>query len=141
MADIKDLDALVSQYVMEHDVIRLKKGGLRERTRQQHIRPMRAYSADISAAWEVVQKLGILVIPIADGTFFSLVGGEKGWNSPADLIQYLQTADFATGGAAVADSAPLSICLAALKAVQKRKAVNFEALGEFLAPTQDAHVH
>lgn len=132
MADIRELDLLVSQYVMEHDVIRLKKGGFRERTRQGHIRPLRAYSADVNAAWDVVDRFKMLVIPVADGSWFSLVGPEEGWGSPADLIQYLQTADFATGGAAVNESAPLSICIAALKAVQKRKGLQFEGLGDFL---------
>src|SRR5262249_37475866 len=121
MADIRDLDILVAQYVMDHHVIRLKKGGFRERTRQGHIRPLRAYSADVAAAWEVIKKMRWLLLPISDGNWFSLVGGEEGWNSPADLIQYLQSADFATGGAAVASTAPLSVCIAALKAVQKRK--------------------
>ncbi len=136
MADIKELDILISQYALEHTVIRLKKGGYREKTRQGTIRPLRAYSADISAAWEVVQRMKMMVIPVADGQWFSLVGPDNGWADPAEMLGYLQRADFTGGGAAVSQSAPLSICLAALKALQKRKNLNFEALSEFQVPVR-----
>jgi hypothetical protein len=53
--------------------------------------------------------------------WFALAGTADGWDSPADLVKYMADEDFSQGGAAVKDSAPLAICLAALTAIQKRR--------------------
>jgi hypothetical protein len=89
-------------------------------------RPLRNYSKDIAAAWEVAEKMGISILPIADGSWFAMVGKEPrdqkvGWKSPAEFIEYLQSGSFAEAGAAVNESAPLAICLAALSAITKKE--------------------
>jgi hypothetical protein len=76
----------------------------------------------MNAAWEVAQKMRITLIPIQDRSWFALVGKPTGWESPAQLMQYMAENAFAEGGAAVQNSAPLAICLAALTAIQKRGA-------------------
>lgn len=116
----RELDALISEYCMGHNVIRQKKGTMKERTLDGHIRPLRPYSSDIGAAWEVAERMGISVMPVKGNGWFAIVGTREGWDSPADFIKYLQTADFTQSGAAVEKSAPLTICLAAIKAVEKR---------------------
>lgn len=117
------LDMLVAEHVLGHHIIRQKKGTVKERTVAGHIRPLRNYSTDIGSAWELVTFLGISLIPIEDGRWFALVGGSEGWKSPADFLTTLQNADFLNAGAAVEKTAPLTICLAALKAIEKRKAI------------------
>jgi hypothetical protein len=79
-------------------------------------------------AWEIVSLLPMTLIPIEDGSWFALVGEKKGWTDPGEFLRFLQTADFVKAGAAVAVTAPLTICLAALKAVEKRDllATDFE---------------
>lgn len=115
-----ELNALVAQYVLGHNVIRQKKGGMKERTLQGHIRPLRPYATDISAAWEIVEHLGITLIPIENGMWFAFVGGEERFRTPADFVKSISTSDFTKSGAAAEKTAPLTICLAALKAVEKR---------------------
>lgn len=128
-----EVDALIAQYVMEHDVIRQKKGGIKERTSQGLIRPLRAYSRDMNAAWEVAQKMRVTLIPIQERSWFALVGKPGGWESPAELMQYMAENAFAEGGAAVQNTAPLAICLAALTAVQKRESKKDNPSGPELA--------
>lgn len=117
-----EVDVLIAEHVMEHTIIRQKKGGVKERTGQGMIRPLRAYSRDMNAAWEVAQRMRITLVPIGDRNWFALVGKPEGWSSPAELMQYMADNQFAEGGAAVQPTGPLAICLAALTAVQKRKA-------------------
>jgi hypothetical protein len=122
----RDLDQLISQYVLGHQVIEQRKGGLKERTRLGHVRPLRAYSKDIGAAWEVAEKMAITLIPIQGGKWFAMVGNAgEAWGSPADFLKFLGSADFTNAGAAVEDSPALTICLAALQAVQKRDGILF----------------
>ena len=128
MPGVLEIDAWVAEYVLGHHIIIQKKGTIKERTRLGHIRPLRPYSKDIGAAWEVVESMGITLIPIAGGSWFSLVGKEAGWNSPAEIFEYLKIGDFVHSGAAVAKSPALSICLAALRAVQKSQGLSFEGL-------------
>src|SRR5258708_141777 len=96
----RELDAKVATDVMQNTVVRQKNGSWVEGT-ERGTRPLPAYSKEITAAWEVAQRLGITMIPISDGSWFSLVGDKPGWNSPAELLQYLATADFVNAGAAV----------------------------------------
>ena len=67
-----------------------------------------------------LEKLGITLLPVDQG-WFALVGEKRGWTSPAEFIAYLQTADFANSDAAVGDQAPLTICLAVMKALERRQ--------------------
>lgn len=121
MKDAKEIDLLMAKDVLGHAIYREKSGAVRERLPSGQTRPLRPYSTDISAAWEVVQKLGVTVIPVQDG-WFALVGKERGWTSPAEFLTYLQKADFAQSGAAVGSVASMTICLAAMKALEHRKA-------------------
>ncbi len=90
-------------------------------------RPIRSYSQDIAAAWEIVEKLGVSIVPVEQG-WFALIGQTKAWESPADFMSYLQTADLAHSGAAVGESAPMTICLAAMKAVERQESDAQETL-------------
>jgi hypothetical protein len=81
---------------------------------------VRNYSTSIADAWEVATTMGITLIPIEDGSWFAMVGPSGGWRSPAEFMECLQRGEFARTGAAVSNSAPLSICLAAMNAVGNR---------------------
>lgn len=89
-------------------------------------RPLRNYSNDIQWAWEVAEHMKITLIPTADGQWFAFVGPEdrQGWDSPADALSFLQGGNFNGAGAAVGENAALAICLAALKAAEKRRAAS-----------------
>ncbi len=123
----RELDLYMAQRVLGHRTYNDKTGKPFEELSSGQTRPLRSYARDISAAWEIVEKLGISVLPVEQG-WFALVGNAKGWESPADFIAYLQTADFANSGAAVGASAPETICLAAMKAVERRDADSAEPL-------------
>lgn len=61
------------------------------------------YSTEIGAAWKVVEKVGLWVGPFTPGVYWSAVSID----------------DYLNSRATKAASAPLAICRAALKAVQK----------------------
>ncbi|MBC7533815.1 MAG: hypothetical protein H7318_19785 [Oligoflexus sp.] len=115
----RELDILMAQKVLGHQTYHEKTGALRERLPSGQTRPLRPFANDITAAWEIVEKLGITLLPVDQG-WFALVGQKRGWTSPAEFITYLQTADFANSGAAVGEQAPMTICLAAMKALERR---------------------
>ena len=103
----RELDAWIAERVLGHSIVGQRKGAIKERTKAGQVRPLRAYSTDISAAWEIVRKMGITLIPIENEQWFGLVGPARGWSSPGELLKYLQTADFVAAGAAVGrDRAP-----------------------------------
>lgn len=116
----RELDILMAQKVLGHQTYHEKNGAPRERLPSGQTRPLRPFATDIAAAWEIVEKLGITLLPVEQG-WFALVGEKRGWTSPAEFIAYLQTADFANSGAAVGDQAPLTICLAVMKALERRQ--------------------
>jgi hypothetical protein len=124
----KEMDILVATQVMGHAISKQKQ--MVYEASHQGTRPLRSYSKNIEDAWEVVMAIGITMIPIDDGSWFAMVGPREGWKSPAEFIDCMQKGDFARSGAAVTQSAPLSICLAALNAVEKRKTDqnNFDTL-------------
>ena len=62
--------------------------------------------------------LDISLIPIDGGQWFALKNGNEGFKFPAEFITYLSTGNFVDVGAAVTESALLSICLAAMKYVE-----------------------
>jgi hypothetical protein len=86
-------------------------------------RPLRSYSKDIEWAWTVAEKMKISMIPVAGGHWFAFVGPEEkaGWESPLELSKTLDAGDFAECGAFVGDQPALVICMAALKAMEKRQ--------------------
>ena len=131
----KDLNLLISQKVLGYGVAKQKNGPWVEAT-PKGTRPLLSYSTEVGAAWEVVEKFGMTLIPIADGSWFAFVGNSNGWASPADFIKFLSDSEFAKAGAAVAETAPLSICLAAVAALEKRG-----TSAEFESPPSDTQTH
>lgn len=63
------------------------------------------YSINIAAAWEVVEKMEMWVVPAHDSQ-----GDRAGWNA-------CPYGDYSKYGATNANTAPLAICRAALKAL------------------------
>lgn len=116
----RELDIIIARDVLGHEVVKNKKFGFVETT-PKGTRPMKKYSKEIEAAWEVALHLGITLLPIQDGTWFAMIGPDKGWASPAEFLKYLQEGQFLKGGAAVAETAPLAICLAAYRIVEREQ--------------------
>ena len=133
----REIDCTLAQDVFGHRVF-VRKGILHEETPKGD-RPLRQYTRDMNAAWEVASKLNVSLIPIEGGQWFALLGSrDGGWKSPADFITYLQSGQFANAGAAVAGTASLAICLAATRALEARK--NPPAASLAVAETQNAVV-
>lgn len=81
--------------------------------RGQMFRP----SKDIAAAWKVAVKMNIGITPDGDGRYLAMVRlYDKTWMSP-----WFWTPSHPKCPVAFADTAPLAICLAALKAVEKER--------------------
>ncbi len=116
----RELDTMIAQHIFQHDVIIKRK--IPTEVTPAGERPLREYSKEIGAAFDVAKKLNISLIPIDGGQWVALKGGNEGFKSPAEFIQYLSEGNFVDAGAAVTDSAPLSICLAAMKYVEGRLA-------------------
>lgn len=116
----RELDIIIAREVLGHSVEKNKKFGFVETT-PLGTRPMKKYSKEIEAAWEVALHLGVTLLPIQDGTWFALVGPNVGWESPAQFYKYMHDAEFMKAGAAVAETAPLAICLAAYRSHQRRQ--------------------
>ena len=119
----RELDALIAEKVMGLIAYKVQLVAPPPRVRtidelQRVGSPLPHYSTDIAAAWEVVQKLGrwrgfdfMLVMPDPEQTFH-LHTYEAGWyEATNDGPERRVVGD--------ADTAPLAICLAALKAVSQ----------------------
>ncbi|WP_141735974.1 BC1872 family protein [Oligoflexus tunisiensis] len=119
MKKSREIDIFMASKVLGHEVFHEETGEIREQLPSGQSRPLRAYSQDIAAAWEIVEKLGITLLPVEDG-WFAMVGEKRGWSSPAEFLRYLQRADFVHSGAALGDKAPMTICMAAMKALEHR---------------------
>ena len=117
----RELDTLIAQHIFGHEVV-IKRRMPTEVTPAGE-RPLREYTKEIGAAFEVAKKLNISLIPIEGGSWFALAGKTEGFGSPAQFIEYLSAGNFLEAGAAVTDSAPLSICMAAIKAVESKLAL------------------
>lgn len=116
----RELDTMIAKYIFEHEVIIKRK--IPTEVTPAGERPLREYSKEIGAAFDVAKKLNISLIPIEGGSWFALAGKKEGFPSPASFIEYLSAGNFVDAGAAVTESAPLSICLAAMKSVESRLA-------------------
>lgn len=110
----RDIDKLMASKVLGHTLYYEKNGAIRERLASGQTRPLRPYATDIAAAWEVVQKLGVALLPTSEG-WFALIGESHAWRSPAEFMAYLQKGDFVRAGAAVAPQASTAVCLAAVR--------------------------
>lgn len=116
----RELDTLIAKHIFNHDVIIKRK--IPTEVTPAGERPLREYSKEIGAAFDVAKKLNISIIPIQGGSWFALAGGNDGFETPADFIKYLSAGDFANAGAAVTDNPALSISLAAIRAVESKLA-------------------
>lgn len=114
----RELDTLISQHVFNHTVV-VKRKVPTEITPAGE-RPLKEYSKEIGAAFDVAKKMNISLIPIEGGSWFALAGEKDGFASPADFMRYLGEGKFEDSGAAVSDSPALSISLAAIRAVESK---------------------
>lgn len=112
----RELDTMIAQHIFNHQVI-IKRKVPTEVTPAGE-RPLREYSKEIGAAFDVAKKLNISLIPIEGRQWFALKGQQEGFSSPANFIKYLSEGNFVDAGAAVTESPALSICLAAMKSFQ-----------------------
>lgn len=118
----REIDTLIAKHIFSHEVIIKRK--IPTEVTAAGERPLREYSKEIGAAFDVAKKMNISLIPIEGGSWFALAGGKEGFASPADFMKYLGEGNFANAGAAVDPSAPLAICLAAIRAIESRLAAN-----------------
>lgn len=116
----RELDTMIAQHIFNHQVIIKRK--IPTEVTPAGERPLREYSKEIGAAFDVAKKLNISLIPIEDGSWFALAGKKDGFSSPASFMEYLSAGNFVEAGAAINESAPLSICLAAMKAIESKMA-------------------
>jgi hypothetical protein len=116
--ELRNIDIQISNIVMGYTISQENDGTLSEASSEGLIRPLRAYSSDINAAWEVVEKLDMTVMPV-DAGWFAFVGHRRPWASNAELLTFLQSAEFAHSGAAVGKNPSFTICLAALSSIEK----------------------
>jgi hypothetical protein len=122
----RELDTMIAQHIFGHDVVIKRK--IPTEVTPTGERPLREYSKEIGAAFDVAKKLNISLIPIEGGQWFALKGKEEGFSSPANFIEYLSAGNFVDAGAAVTESPALSICLAAMKAVESKLATKTQDL-------------
>lgn len=116
----RELDTFMAKEVLGHNV-KIKMKEIWEDT-DKGDRPLRKYSRDMTAAWEVMEKMNITLIPVEDGQWFAMAGHAQRWKSPAEFVSYLQSGQFVDSGAAVGANVPEIICIAAYNAVQGQKA-------------------
>lgn len=131
------MDIAIAKEVFGHEVKHTKKCVLEKASTGD--RPLRAYSKEMAAAWAVVEKLNITLLPIENDEWFALVGeSSKRWSGPAEFMAYLQTGKFVDTGAAVGAEPAFTICMAALKAMEHRKKKDIALDGP--VPAQDLHL-
>lgn len=116
----RELDTMIAQHIFNHQVVIKRK--IPTEVTPAGERPLREYSREIGAAFDVAKKLNISLIPIEGGSWFALAGKQEGFASPATFIEYLSAGNFVDAGAAVTESPSLSICLAAMKAIESKLA-------------------
>jgi len=117
----REIDTQISQEVMGYQV-KIKAKEPWEVTPLGE-RPLRKYSKEIAAAWEVAEKMNVTLIPVQVGAWFALAGKAQRFQSPDEFIKMMSEKDYAQTGAAADENPALAICQAALKAVANRKAV------------------
>lgn len=116
----REMDTLIAKYIFNHQVIIKRK--IPTEVTPVGERPLREYTKEMGAAFEVLKKMNISLIPIENKNWFALAGGSEGFASPADFMKYLGNGNFQDAGAAVDESAPMAICLAAIRAIESRMA-------------------
>lgn len=116
----RELDTMIAKHIFGHEVIIKRK--IPTEVTPSGERPLREYSKEIGAAFDVAKKLNISLIPIEGGAWFALRGKEEGFSSPASFIEYLSEGNFVDAGAALNESPSLAICLSAMKAIEAKLA-------------------
>jgi hypothetical protein len=104
-------------------------------------RPLRNYSKEVEWAFEVAKEMKVALLPVAVGQWFAFVGPQEklnGWESPQDMLQFLEAGNFNDCGAAVGENLPAVICEAALKAAEKRRKVEELSASSSVEGTADA---
>lgn len=114
----RELDTFIAKEVFGHNV-KVKQKELWEDT-QLGDRPLKKYSRDLTAAWQVADKMNISVIPVSDNKWFAMVGPDNRYESPAEFLKFLQAGEFCESGAAVGENLAEVICLAATHAIKTR---------------------
>lgn len=117
----RELDSFISKEVLGYE-IKVKQKQLWE-AHPMGDRPLRRYSRDMNDAMEVVEKINVTLIPVDEGNWFAFAGGEERWKSPAAFLKFLAEGDFLKQGAAVSKDPAEAVCLAAMKAIEKRRAI------------------
>lgn len=119
-----ELDRLVAERVMGHDVFSIGGEGLQE-ARGTETRNLARYSTDIAAAWEVVDHLWLSISKTGYGIYrFSINRHDdkaEGWSA---MFAMDPQGDVSTHSQGHAPTAPLAICRAALLAVTTRAATH-----------------
>jgi hypothetical protein len=113
------MDTRIAREIFGHEVWATNKV-VHERAGEVK-RPLRNYTKEMEWAWEVASRMRITLVPVRENEWFAFAAGTEGWESPLQFAEFLQTGNFAGCGAAVGESAPLVICEAALRAVEKRR--------------------
>lgn len=118
----RELDALIAKKVMEHppesERIELVNGVGQSVGEMFVPGECPKYSTDIASAWSIVEKLKLTVWPTEDGRWFVFQNefgtayGDEYWFGGSDFKERLK--DPSTEWV-IADTAPLAICLSALK--------------------------
>lgn len=108
--DLRKIDALVAEYVMEWKHYPNNRNGFNWQAADEGYYELPEYSTDIKAAWEVVEKMksfetGFALITLNDQF------KELKWIAKFTLLKPKPHMKFEMN-----KSAPLAICLAALKA-------------------------
>ncbi|MBX2993632.1 MAG: hypothetical protein KF681_02390 [Bdellovibrionaceae bacterium] len=135
----RELNTRIATEVFGYKVLR-HKGELTE-DHPLGYRPLRNYSNSIEWAWEVAMKMKVTLIPTIDNQWFAFIGDadNQGWESPQAALQFLEAGNFKGSGAAVNENPSLAICMAALRAVEKR-ATETNEQGEGAEPETDEAV-
>lgn len=123
----REIDTRVAREVFGHEVWATNKT-LHEKAGDVK-RPLRSYSKEMEWAWQVADRLRITLVPVRSGEWFAFAAGAEGWESPQAFAEFLSNGDFQGCGAALGESAPLVICEAALRAVEKRRAGTVASAG------------
>jgi hypothetical protein len=123
----RELDTLIARHVFGHRVWAQAK--VLFENAEKGDRPLRNYSREVEWAFEVVKKMKMTIMPIVGGQWFAFVGpvGQQGWDSPTAVLEFLGKGEFEGCGACVGDNLPLIVCEAAIKAMEKRTALQTDA--------------
>ena len=129
----RELNTRIANEVFGYNVFR-HKGELTE-NHPLGLRPLRNYSNDIEWAWEVAKHMKVTLLPTVDQQWFAFVGSadKQGWASPQEALQFLEAGDFKGAGAAVNENPCLAICMASLRALEKRQAEHLNPEGAVAA--------